>query len=238
MWTDPPDTLILKKDELHIWCGDLDAGKDSEKYFLDFLAPFELRRAGKFKFETDRQRFIGARGILRYLLGKYLKKNPAGIEFEYTAYGKPLLKGKNELKFNISHSENAAIFSFVKHYEIGVDIEFIKQKIEFEEIARRFFSKNETLKLLKLPEEKRAEGFFNCWTRKESFIKAVGEGLSFPLDRFEVSLEPGEKAELLATHFDPPEVSRWTLRSFIPFENFIGAAAVRGNLESIRFFRF
>ena len=136
---------------------------------------------------------------MRLLIGKYLEINPAEISFQYSEFGKPGIANNNSLQFNISHSQNIALFAFTKKFNIGVDVEFVNPDIEVKEIAENFFSTNEIRIYLPYLREQQTLGFFNCWTRKEAFIKAVGEGLSFPLDKFEVSLEPNKPAKLLAT---------------------------------------
>ena len=227
MWLNPPDNLILSEEEVHIWRADLELDEYFQSSFLKLLSPDEKNRAQKFRFAKDSRNFIAARGILRSLIGKYLEINPAEISFQYSKFGKPGIANNNSLQFNISHSQNIALFAFTKKFNIGVDVEFVNPNIEVKDIAAKFFSTNEIMNLLALPEQQQALGFFNCWTRKEAFIKAVGEGLSFPLDKFEVSLEPGKPAKLLATHWDPKAVSKWSMYSMSPGANFVGSLALR-----------
>lgn len=175
---------------------------------------------------------------MRTLISKYLGIKASEISFQYSEFGKPKILSKNSFQFNISHSENIALFSFVKNFKIGVDVEFVKRNIEHKEIATRFFSKNEVEKLLALPEQEQTLGFFNCWTRKEAFIKAVGEGLSFPLDKFEVSLEPNKPAKLLATHWQPKDVLSWSVYAFSPEKNFVGSLVIEGFVEKVNYWNW
>ena len=238
MWLNAPDHLTLSEDEVHIWRASLDLDEYFQSSFLKVLSPDENYRAQKFRFAKDNRNFIAARGILRSLLGKYLKISPAEISFQYSKFGKPGIADNNSLQFNISHSQNIALFAFAKKFNIGVDVEFVKTNIEVKDIATKFFSANEIMNLLALPEQEQTLGFFNCWTRKEAFIKAVGEGLSFPLDKFEVSLEPNKSAKLLATDWDQKAVSRWSLYSMSPGTNFVGSLAIEGLVEKVKFWNW
>ena len=165
MWLNPPDNLILSEDEAHIWRADLDINESSQGSFQKLLSSDEKNRAKKFRFAKDSQNFIAARGILRLLVGKYLEINPAEIFFHYSEFGKPGI-ANNSLQFNISHSKNIALFAFIKKFNVGVDVEFVNPNIEVKDIATKFFSANEIMNLLALPEQEQTLGFFNCWTRK------------------------------------------------------------------------
>jgi 4'-phosphopantetheinyl transferase len=235
MWLSSPDNLILDDREVHVWRADLDLNESFQSSFLQLLSSDEKNRAKKFRFKKDCQRFITARGILRLLIGKYLEINPGEISFRYGEFGKPGVASNNSLQFNISHSQNVALFAFTKKFNIGVDVEFVNPDIEVKEIATSFFSTNEIKNLLALPENQQTLGFFYCWTRKEAFIKAVGEGLSFPLDKFEVSLEPDKPAKLLATNWHPKDVSRWSIYSLSPERNFVGSLVIEGFVEQVKF---
>lgn len=234
MWLNPPDNLTLSEDEVHIWRAPLDLEESFQSSFLKLLSPDEKSRAQKFRFAKDSRNFINARGILRSLIGKYLEMNPAEISFQYSKFGKPAIADNHPLQFNVSHSQNIALFAFTKRFHVGVDIECVNPNIEIKDIATKFFSTNEVSNLLALPEDQQPLGFFNCWTRKEAFIKAIGEGLSFPLNQFEVSLEPDKPAKLLATHWDANAVSKWTLYSMTPASNFVGSVVIEGLINQVK----
>ena len=235
MWLNPPDKLTLSDKEAHIWRADLNLGDSLQSSFLKLLSPDEKNRAGKFRFARDSRNFIVARGILRSLIGNYLEINPAEISFQYSRFGKPSIGDNSSIQFNISHAQNTALFAFTKKLNVGVDVEFVNPHIEVEDIATKFFSANEILNLLALPKSQQTLGFFNCWTRKEAFIKAVGEGLSFPLNQFEVSLEPNKTAKLLATDWDPKAVSKWSMYSISPGADFVGGLVIEGSVEKVKF---
>lgn len=169
--------------------------------------------------------------MLRELLGRYLLVNPCELRFTYNRYGKPALDRKlhaERLSFNLAHSGGLALYAFTRDGEVGIDIEQLRDDLGSEEIARQFFSVEEITALTALPEHLRTEGFFNCWTRKEAYIKAQGEGLSLSLQSFDVSLTPGEAALLLATRDDPQEASRWSMRALLPGEGYAAALVVEG----------
>jgi len=218
----------LTTDEIHIWYAYLDKPVSQ---FWGLLSMDERRRAGRFHFEEDRRRFIVRQGILRKILGYYLGVEPSRFQFCYGNNGKPALAdtfGKGKVRFNSSHSEGLALYAFTRDREIGVDIEHIGDGFEMEQIAEQFFSTREKAIFRALPESKKKRAFFNCWTRKEAFIKATGDGLSLPLDRFDVSLVPGEPARLLGIDGDSKAASRWLLQDLKPAPGFAAAFAVKG----------
>lgn len=170
----------------------------------------------RFFFEKDRRRFIVARGILRALLGHYLQVPATTLCFAYNAYGKPSLQSpavQPALYFNLAHSHEMALYAFSYGREAGVDIEYMRDLAldDYLLMARNHFSPGEYTRLLALPESARKQAFFNCWTRKEAYIKARGMGLSIPLDTFDVSFVPGEPAALLASREAPYTVNSWSL---------------------------
>jgi len=230
-WHSPPKTLKLGRDKVHVWRATLDPEKSRLHDLEQILAPDEHARAGRFYFQKDREHFIAARGLLRTILGRYLNQDPSELRFCYSPYGKPSLatsSGENALHFNVSHSHGLALYAVTSGREIGVDLEHLRTNFAGEDIAERFFSRREVEALRALPADMRQKGFFNCWTRKEAYIKARGEGLSLPLDQFDVSLAPGEPAALLSTISDPLEASRWSLQKLEPGPGYVAALAVEG----------
>ncbi len=227
----------LSTKQIHLWCCDLDKNEVRLDEYISLISADEIVRAKKFKFKKDRNCYIISRGILRELLGAYLDENAAKLKFEYTSYGKPYLPNKN-LNFNISHSGDMVVCAFVVGLQIGVDIEKIKQDFDVLELAQKFFSKREIEVLEKQPKEDLARAFYRCWTRKEAFIKAEGSGLSFPLNKFAVSLEDDNQAILLETDWDASEKSHWSLFSFVPEDNYIGALSVRNKLATVKYFNW
>lgn len=230
-WNAPPDELRLDRREVHVWRARLDQPATAIHAFQSTLTPDEQQRANSFHFARDRNHFIVGRGVLRELLGRYLLVNPSELRFTYNRYGKPALDRKlhgEGLKFNLAHSGGLALYAFTRDGEVGIDVEQLREDLGGEEIARQFFSTEEVKALTALPEHLRTEGFFNCWTRKEAYIKAQGEGLSLSLQSFDVTLTPGEAALLLATRDDPHEASRWSMRALSPGAGYAAALVLEG----------
>jgi len=228
----PPLDLALRPDEIHVWCASLDQPVSRFQMLSQTLSLDEYLRAERFHFEKDRKRFIVGRGVLKTILGCYLSVEPSRLQFCHGKNGKPALAdtfGKGAILFNTSDSERLALYGFTRDHEIGVDIEHIRDIPEMDQIVERFFSARETIAFRALPESKKKEAFFNCWTRKEAFVKAKGEGLKIGLNQFEVSLAPGQQAALLSTKGDPQEASRWSLRELNPGLGSVAALAVQGH---------
>jgi len=230
-WRSPPETLVLGCDEVHVWRATLDQTPSQIQSFLHNLAADEQARAERFYFEKDREHFIAARGVLRAILGGYLNRPPECLSFCYNSHGKPALAGESDgdaIRFSVSHSYGVALYAVTRGREVGIDIERIRFDLEVAEIAERFFSRREVAMLRTLPSEVQRQAFFRCWTRKEAYIKARGEGLSLPLDQFDVSLAPGEPAAVLGTQPDPSEASRWSLQELAAGPGYEAALAVEG----------
>jgi|SRR5580700_2193488 4'-phosphopantetheinyl transferase len=207
-------TPALGREEIHIWHQNLARGLAEVEALGSLLSPDEMERAQRFRFEANRNEFMVCRGTLRTLLGHYVSVPPKELCFEYSEYGRPRLatgSWAGDLDFNVSHSGGHALLGFARGRKVGLDIEKIRKDFGTGEIAERFFSEAERSALLDLPQEQKHEAFFRCWTRKEAFIKALGEGLSHPLDQFDVSLAPSVPAQLLATRPDAKEAQRWRI---------------------------
>jgi len=220
-WAERPRELAIAQDEIHVWRARLDCEAAILKQFEATLAPDERDRARRFHFERDRDSYTASRGLLRELLARYVGRAPAEIEFEYSALGKPSLRATHSeqpIRFNVSHSHGMALFAFALGRDVGVDVELLRPDFGGMDIAERFFSPQEVAELRMLPDALRAEGFFLCWTRKEAYVKARGEGLHIPLDRFHVSLTPGQPEKLHTA-----DSARWSLRSFRPDPKYVGA---------------
>jgi 4'-phosphopantetheinyl transferase len=230
LWQPAPQRLTLDDNAVHVWRANLDQSPSPVRCFLRTLAAEECLRAERFYFQRDRDRFIVAHGILRALLGRYLDTRPESLSFTYGLHGKPALTSRvdNTIRFNISHSRGTALYAISRGREIGIDLELVRDDLEVERIAAIFFSRNEISELFALPSELMRRAFFLCWTRKEAYIKAKGEGLSMPLDQFEVSLVPGEPATLITTQRDSSEALRWSLRELFPSADHAAALAVEG----------
>lgn len=230
--------LSLQPSELHVWSVRKSNHENRLQVYWDVLDNKERDRALTFRFLKDRHCFIIARGILRTLLGAYLKMAPGQVKFQFCKYGKPYINHFSQLRFNISHSGDMILLGFVKKHIIGIDIEYTKREVDVKNIAELFFSEEETTSLFALDEAYQMQAFYNCWTRKEAFIKAVGSGLSFPLDQFVVSLDTTKKATLIETKWDKKEKDKWILNTITPGKDYIGAVSVKGNISNIQSWRY
>jgi 4'-phosphopantetheinyl transferase len=232
LWDSPAEHPALAGDEVHVWRVALDQPTSCVQNLLQALTSNEIQRSRRFHFQRDRARFTVARSMMRTILGRYLKLKPEELRFDYNFYGKPSLADDlrvAQLRFNLSHSHGLALLAVTLGRRIGIDLEYVRSEIASEEIAERFFSTEEVRALRQLPRSAFTEAFFNCWTRKEAYIKAVGEGLSFPLDHFTVSLLPGHPAVLLDVLGNPQEWACWSLQELSPGSGYAAAVAVEGH---------
>lgn len=224
---------------IDIWCWDLDRSPTELSALRPLLSEDENVRAARFVFDRDRHRFIVGRAVLRRILGRYLAKDPAGLQFSYNGFGKPWLTGDRawSLHFNLSHAGGVAALAVSHLHEIGIDIE--ERKPLKEDIARRFFSTAEYSELRELSGRNYVEAFYRCWTRKEAFVKAYGEGLSLDLASFDVTLLKGEAPRLLRLAGDAEAPSQWRMANVSAGPNLAGAvAACTGGAEiSLRYRR-
>lgn len=214
----------LKANEVHLWCANLNVSDESREKYFSYLSENEVARAQRFHFPIHRKRFIVARGQLRELVAHYLAMQPAEVQFSYAEKNKPYL-ANNKLQFNVSHSNEVAVYAFTLEEIIGVDVEKIKENFE-EAVAERYFSDEENTALMKLPKEERARAFYWIWARKEALVKAVGDGLHYPLTSFSVA---GAQALKLKFNNEPG----WFLRSFAVHKDYQSAFATRQKVTKV-----
>ena len=236
-WPSGPENPNLGRSDVHVWSASLDLPESQLKSLQDTLARDELSRAGRYLFQKDKDHFIAARGRLREILGRYLNATPQTLRFCYGPHGKPALaanSGKQTLHFNVSHAQGMALYAITLEREIGIDLEKIRPGLMDEKVAECSFSPRELSQLHNLPENLQQQAFFTCWTRKEAYLKARGEGLHVELDSFDVSVTPGEPAALLRSSAGPEEVSRWSIYDLDPGAGYVAALAVEGHDMQIK----
>ena len=229
-WESPPPALTLSHDAVHVWRAPLDAPASRVRALKPLLSTDERQRAARYGFARDRRRFVVARATLRLLLGRYLNLAPVRVRLSYGAHGKPALDAsqrETDLRFNVTHSEDLALYAFARGRDVGVDLEWVRPLADAQPIAEAFFSARERAALLELAPHQRQQAFYACWTRKEAYLKARGDGLAVPLDQFDVSLAPDEPARLLGVQGDRRERTRWSLRELTPAAGTVAALAVR-----------
>ena len=216
------DRFDIPGREVHVWPVLIAASDVIAARFQRLLAPDEKARASRFRFDQQQRSFILSRGALRVLMGRYLGIAPADIRFNYGAKGKPYIEEPACIKFNVSHSGVFALFAFTIGCEIGIDVEQVRPLKDMLQIAHRFFCPEEATELVSLPAGERERAFFLCWTRKEAYIKASGDGLSAPLDGCRVTLRPSEPARFL--HVSHDTTSRlWSLHNIAPAPQYAAA---------------
>jgi 4'-phosphopantetheinyl transferase len=227
-WPKGPSQLVLPVNRVEIWRVFLDepSGVDAQS---SVLSADEVERAKRFHFEKDRIRFTHCRLTLRELLARYLATPAGQIRFQYSVNGKPQLaanQNRRGLQFNVSHSANVALIAISDAHQVGVDVEKIRHEVDTAALSERFFSVRERNSLRALPEDLRVPGFFACWTRKEAFLKATGEGLSFPLKDFSVTTHPDLDPALEEIRGDSEAQKQWFLRDVQGVDGYRAALAV------------
>lgn len=234
------EALAARTNQVDIWLINLvnSVGQsDRTQQCRCLLSPDELERADRFYFEKDRRHFTLARAAMREILGRYLGLTARDLCFSYGPKGKPELAGRLEetgIRFNLSHSSGLALLAVTQGLTVGVDIEWIKHDFATNDIAEKFFSATEVHALRSLPAGQQTEAFFSCWTRKEAYIKALGEGLSVPLESFTVAFAPGVPAALLQVRVAPTEVERWSMYNIEVSESYKAALVVEGKNHTVK----
>lgn len=238
-WAPGPDRPALHPGEVHVWRASLAVPPAELAALHGVIGDDERTRAARFHFDVHRERFVAGRGIQRRLLARYLDADPAALRYRLAHHGKPSLEAPFDavdLRFNVSNAEDGLLVAVSLGREVGVDLEAVRALGDRDDVARRFFSAPEVEVYDAIAETERDAAFFTCWTRKEAYIKALGEGLSMPLDCFDVTLRPGEPARLLCTRGNPAEAERWSLREMDPGPGWLGAVAVEGADWEMRLF--
>jgi 4'-phosphopantetheinyl transferase len=221
---------------VHVWSIWLNAPAPVNREYRNLLLPIEIERADRFVFEHLTRSYELSHGALRLLLAHTLNCRAQEVEFNYGPRGKPFLKGGSRMKFNMAHSGNLALYSVTADVEIGVDVEEMKEVPDMTQIATRYFCDAEAAELKAIGAGRPAiQAFFRCWTRKEAYIKAVGDGLYIPLDQFQVTLSAEAPSKFIHIGNDEGVAARWTLQHLDPAPNYVGALAYQDSPRSIHF---
>lgn len=233
-----PDTPRRpSKRQIHIWPVWLRASDQDVDHAEALLATHERQRAETLRFARLRRDFLLTHGCLRTLLGGYLGIAATDLRMGVAHGGKPFLKGSTaDLRFNHSKSGDLAVFAFSLGRELGVDIEAIRAVLDMERVAMRCFACEETNDFLELPRAQRTRAFLAAWTRKEAYVKAIGEGLRVPLDEICVTLRPEDPPRIVHIGGYRSTARRWRIHSFELSERFLGALAYRGSELDVQVF--
>ncbi|HMD49303.1 MAG TPA: 4'-phosphopantetheinyl transferase superfamily protein [Bryobacteraceae bacterium] len=224
----------LSGNDVHIWTLPTGGADDLVARLERVLDAEELNRAARFRFNHLRESFVVSHGALRTLLGRYLNVPPAEVRFVYGSKGKPALALQSNIEFNMTHSGGLAVIALTLDREIGVDVEQIRSMPDRQAIASRFFCAEEAAEILSLPEAERERAFYCCWTRKEAYIKAIGDGLSTPLDEFRVTVQPGEPARFVHIARDTEAAEAWMLHDLRLAPDYAAALAYRDRERPLR----
>ncbi len=227
---DEGEDASLALDTIHLWKTDLDVTPPELSSLEQTLDPGERERGNRFRFPRHRRRFVAARGVLRDVLSTYVALAPEDLQFSYSEAGKPELAAEQNpdgVRFNLSHAHELALIAISRGAPVGVDLEHRRDLDDVFGLAQRHFSPIELAELSALPRELWEAGFFACWTRKEAYVKATGEGLSTALDRFAVSVSPHEPPQLLHVDGDPERARGWRLMDVSPAPDYVATLAVQ-----------
>jgi len=240
-WQPPPRDLSLAEQEIHMWRVPLDVPADAVAGLLEILSVEERARMQGYKFERDARHFGVSRARLRVILGGYTGMPPRDVHIDYLEHGKPALRLSScppPICFNASHSGGLSVVAVALGREVGVDIEKIRPFPEAESIAERFFTPGERDALRHLSVEDKEPGFFRCWTRKEAYIKARGSGLTFELNRFEVTVDGGLPPRLCHVDGRMDEAQRWWMADVQPGPGYVGAVVADGASARLQLWDF
>lgn len=236
-WTAPPSALpSLGAADIHVWRFSLEASPSEEKALAALLSPPEHERAAGIRLETHQKRYIAGHGKLRQVLARYVEHAPEAIEFGRHPRGKPFIvatQNTQGLHFNFSHTADIGLVAVALKRPLGVDVEQHRSDTDMELIARRQFAPGERSRLMSLPTAERRVAFYECWTRKEAYLKAIGDGIAGGLQGFEVSFLAGEAPALLRTKAGPEECKRWVVVPVNAGENLSAACIVERPIEQI-----
>lgn len=232
-WLDANQVPDICAGELHLWWVPLQGDDDELRQLRDTLSVSERDRAGRYRFARHRNGYIFGRGVLRLLLSAYTGQAAAQIGFRLGPYGKPSLLAhadEKQLCFNYSDANGHALYGFILHAEIGVDVEDLERRISFERIVERKFGAKEATTIMSLPEHKRKSAFLACWTRKEGYGKAQGWGINYPLDSVELCLDCVKHRVNLSV--ETGDVGDWVINQLYPSRHFVGTVVYPANMES------
>lgn len=227
-------TIAIDDTEVHFWAFTIDPSDIVAMRFHPLLSADEKSRASRLRFAHLSNAFTICRGLLRLLLSRYLDADPASLQFYYQSKGKPFLRNQSDLDFNLSHTDGMMVCGVAKRCEIGVDVEALRPLKDMQELAEKFFCPEEACELISLPENQRTSSFYRCWTRKEAYIKAIGEGLSAPLHSFRVTLSRSDTPKFLHMKGDHNLAQSWNLLEVQLGDPYIAAVAYPGLARTVR----
>lgn len=234
-WRQCSNLTPLAEGDIDIWSVDIAGDPATVNDLSRILSDDEMARAGKFVFPKDREQFIICRGSLRIILGEYLGRAPEAIRFSYNRFGKPYLATEGaRLRFNISHSRGIAVIAVCFDREIGIDIEFADHGFDIFGVAAAAFSAGEVAQMRSLSDDEQYDAFFAAWTRKESLLKAMGDGLSTDAEIQNTMSFIADASHPVRSSVNGKETN-WYVRSLELQSDLKAAVAIEGNIGTVRF---
>lgn len=231
-WVPAPPRCVLEPNQIHVWRVQLAVPRDELERLQAFLSPRDRQKAQRFAHDVHRHRYVVSHGALRAILGRYLDRDPAQLEFVYGPHGKPRLAAPNAdspLHFNLSHSGDLALVAVAADRELGVDLERLRADLAVLKLARRFFAPAEAAALARLAEDELIPAFCRMWVRKEALLKAFGEGISRNLARIEVDAEHHAGGCPFRLPDGLESAGQWELRELPPLDRYAAAVACAGH---------
>ena len=231
-WNTPSKQMYLSPNEVHIWKVELTPPELQLPVLQNLLSPDEHERAQRIRFHQQQQAFITSRGILRFLISRYLQTGAQSLEFSQGPHGKPFLLRpcpNPSLFFNISHSHQLALYAFSLNREVGIDLEYKHRKIDYPPLVTRICSDQEKAVMSSLEPTEQKNTLLACWTRKEAYLKATGKGITVSLHSITVSLPPSSPISLLRVDGDEQETTRWTMHEIQANLDYTAALVAAGN---------
>ena len=229
-------SLKVANNKVHVWHASLEQPSEVVQKLESFLSEEERQRAERFRYQEHQQAFVVSRGILRNLLNRYTGIQPEQIQFKYNVTGKPFLAGMEsgtDLSFNLSHSGLLVLYAFCWGRQVGIDVECIRPMEEMDQVAEMNLSHREYRAYKRVSEQDRLKAFYNCWSRKEAFVKAIGDGMSLPMREIEVSLEAHRPAQLLSIQGSLEQANLWTMHDLKTWDGYAAALVVEGRDHTI-----
>ncbi len=240
-WNIPPENFFLSNQDLHVWRAALDLKRDRIQEYSKWLSNDEMEKAESYYSVRDKDRYVVARGILRTILASYSGTEPAAIRFCYEENGKPVLLdpyGKKSIYFNVSHSEGLALYVFARSFNVGIDVEFMRDISEMDEIVKEFFSAKERICFDALPAGERKKVFFKWWTLKEAYTKATGRAVFHSSDEPDVLALIDEQENSWHIMGNSDDASTWSISDITPDQDCAGAIAVEGTDFNIHYWHW
>lgn len=236
-WNKTQPSPLLRDREVHLWRVELERDRTETDLLFELLSDDECERANKYRFSKDRSHFVVGRATLRKIIGGYLGVSPEKIVFSIRHYGKPYLSGVDrDLRFNVTHSNGVAVIAVTKGRELGVDIEFFNPEFDIFSVAPSVFTSIEVSHLRSLAANLQTAVFFAGWTRKEAFLKAMGDGLSSS-NELQPAVSFFSDEDVSFDLLDNGRKTKWSLTSFLIQDDFKAALAVEGKMRTFSFYK-